>query len=119
MSGIYPTLLAADGMVSKVAASTGARTHTHTFARDMSTDTTKKQPGRVRVQNRQALIDTLVYLCPNHYGGTGIDSCCEEWDGTRTNCTGRGTYSGGCTCSYITNFFKTYTKFVNKEMSFI
>ncbi len=77
----------------------------------------KQERIRVRVQHRQQLIDTIVYLCPNHRGGTTIDWC-ESWDGTRTNCTGRCTYNGGGSCSQVTDFFKTFVKFVNKELSF-
>lgn len=72
----------------------------------------------VRVANRQAWVDTFVYLCPQHRGGTGIGEYCEHFDGSRTNCTGRCTYTGGGACEQVTQFFKTYIKFLNGELSF-
>lgn len=43
----------------------------------------------------------------------------ENPDGTRTNCTGRCTYTGSGACEQVTQFFKTYLKFVNKEIEFL
>ena len=44
----------------------------------------KKKKG-IRVANRQAWVDTFVYLCPHHRGGTGPGEYCDQPDGTRTN----------------------------------
>lgn len=73
----------------------------------------------IRVANRQAWVDTFVYLCPCHRGGTGPGEYCENPDGTRTNCTGRCTYTGSGACEQVTQFFKTFVKFVNKKIEFI
>lgn len=80
--------------------------------------TPEKKKG-IRVANRQAWVDTFVYLCPQHRGGTGAGEYCEHYDGTRTNCTGRCTYTGSGACEWVTQFFKTYVKFVNKEIEFL
>ena len=79
----------------------------------------KKKKKGIRVANRQAWVDTFVYLCPQHRGGTGPGEYCEHPDGTRTNCTGRCTYTGSGACEQVTQFFKTYIKFVNKEIEFL
>lgn len=34
----------------------------------------------IRVANRQAWVDTFVYLCPQHRGGTGPGEYCENPD---------------------------------------
>lgn len=78
----------------------------------------KKKKG-IRIANRQAWVDTFVYLCPQHRGGTGLGEYCEAPDGTRTNCTGRCTYTGSGACEQVKQFFKTYIKFVNKEIEFL
>lgn len=78
----------------------------------------KKKKSGVRVANKQAWIDTFVYLCPQHRGGTSCFDYCESWDGKRTNCTGRCTYHGGGACTQVTQFFQTFIKFVNGELSF-
>lgn len=80
--------------------------------------TTSKSARGVRVANRQAWVDTFVYLCPHHRGGIGPGEYCESFDGTRTNCTGRGTYAGSGACSHVMRYFKTYIKFLNKELEF-
>lgn len=73
----------------------------------------------IRVANRQAWVDTFVYLCPQHRGGTGPGEYCESFDGTRTNCTGRFTYTGSGACEQVKQFFQTYIKFLNKEIEFL
>ncbi|WP_419570538.1 hypothetical protein, partial [Prevotella sp.] len=70
----------------------------------------------IRVANRQAWVDTFVYLCPQHRGGTGPGEYCESFDGTRTNCTGRCTYTGSGACEQVKQFFQTYIKFLNKDI---
>ena len=43
----------------------------------------------IRIANRQAWVDTFVYLCPQHRGGTGPGEYCEAPDGTRTKLHGQ------------------------------
>ena len=73
----------------------------------------------IRMANRQAWVDTFVYLCPQHRGGTGPGGYCESTDGIRTNCTGRCTYTGSGACEQVKQFFQTYIKFLNKEIEFL
>lgn len=79
----------------------------------------KKKKTAIRVPNRQAWVDTFVYLCPQYRGGTGVGEYCEHPDGTSTNCTGRCTYTGSGACEQVTQFFQTFIKFVNKEIEFL
>lgn len=86
--------------------------------KSLGVDAPKKKKSGVRVANRQAWVDTFVYLCPQHRGGTSVYDYCEHFDGTRTNCTGRCTYNGSGGCTQVTQFFKTYIEFLNGELSF-
>ena len=86
--------------------------------KSLGVDAPKKKKSGVRVANRQAWVDTFVYLCPQHRGGTSVYDYCELSDGTRTNCTGRCTYNGSGACTQVTQFFKTYIEFLNGELSF-
>lgn len=86
-----------------------------------SSDKDKKAVSKakgIRVPNRQAWVDTFVYLCPYHEGGTSCFDYCGMYEGKRTNCVGRCTYNGGGACTQVTQFFKTFIKFVNGELSF-
>ncbi len=82
-------------------------------------DKKNKAKKGIRVANRQAWVDTFVYLCPQHRGGMGGGEYCELFDGSHTNCTGRCSYQGGGACEQVTRFFKTYIKFLNKELEFL
>lgn len=81
-------------------------------------DIPKKKKG-IRIANRQAWVDTFVYLCPYHCGGMGAGEYCQSPDGTRTNCTGRCTYTGAGACEHVKQFFQTYIKFVEGELRFL
>lgn len=76
-----------------------------------------KEKSRIRVPNRQAWIDTFVYMCPWHEGTVGgMRERCTYVGKPYTNCTGRGTFSwGGCT--QVKEYFDTFCKFVEKTSS--
>lgn len=78
----------------------------------------EKKQNTIRVQNRQAWIDTFVYLCPYHRGGVGPNEYCTAGGEPYTNCPGRATFSGGGACSHVKQYFDTYCKFVRKELEF-
>jgi hypothetical protein len=70
----------------------------------------KQNTDRVKIQNKQAWVDTIVYLCPFYW-----DGYCHDGE-TATNCTGHGTATGDCACTYVSKYLKTYAKFVKGEL---
>lgn len=72
---------------------------------------------RIPLNKKQAWVDTFTYLCPYHDGGTGPGERCLAGGEPYTNCTGHGTFGAGG-CSHVMEYFKTYAKFVKKELEF-
>lgn len=61
----------------------------------------KKVQGAVKI-TRQRLIDALVWNCPR-YTRNGFASCCDNLDGTYSNCVKDK-------CSQVFDIFKTIAK---------
>ena len=72
--------------------------------------TMKEKDKGIKIPNKKAWVDTIVYLCPYYWDGR-----CHSADVT-TNCTGPGTVDGRCGCSYVTRYLKTFAKFVRGEL---
>ena len=70
----------------------------------------KEKDKGIKIPNKKAWVDTIVYLCPYYWDGH-----CHSADVT-TNCTGPGTVDGRCGCSYVTKYLKTFAKFVRGEL---
>ena len=70
-----------------------------------------KQTDKVRILNKQAWVDTITYLCPHRW-----DGACHAGAPPATNCTGHGTATGSCACTYVTNYLETYAKFAKGEL---
>ena len=70
----------------------------------------KEKDKGIKIPNKKAWVDTIVYLCPYYWDGH-----CHSADVT-TNCTGPGTVDGSCACSYVTKYLKTFAKFVRGEL---
>lgn len=59
---------------------------------------------------RQLLTDALVWNCPR-YTRQGAFSCCDNLDGTYSNCVGKAG-----TCSQVFDIFRTMVKIKNGEI---
>ena len=70
----------------------------------------KEKDKGIKIPNKKAWVDTIVYLCPYYWDGH-----CHSADVT-TNCTGPGTVDGSCACSYVNKYLKTFAKFVRGEL---
>ncbi len=65
------------------------------------------KPKRTRI-TRQLLTDALVYNCPRYYHN-GFASCCENMDGTYSNCVKDH-------CSQVSDIFRTMQKIADGEV---
>ena len=70
----------------------------------------KEKDKGIKIPNKKAWVDTIVYLCPYYWDGH-----CHSADVT-TNCTGPGTVDGSCACTYVSKYLKTFAKFVRGEL---
>ena len=59
------------------------------------------KPKRTKI-SRNLLVDALVWNCPRYYNN-GFSSCCDNMDGTYSNCVKDK-------CSQVSDIFKTMTK---------
>lgn len=76
----------------------------------MGGTTMKEKDKGIKIPNKKAWVDTIVYLCPYYWDGH-----CHSGEVT-TNCTGPGTADGSCGCSYVTKYLKTFALFVRGEL---
>ena len=76
----------------------------------MGVTTMKEKDKGIKIPNKKAWVDTIVFLCPYYWDGH-----CHSGEVT-TNCTGPGTVDGSCACSYVTKYLKTFAKFVRGEL---